>query len=53
MLLALIIGTLSLAGGIMNFVMLSAPAWTWIEMPFYLVVAWLAGRLEVARRANA
>lgn len=53
MLLALIVGGLSLAGGVANLLMLSAPAWTWIEMPFYLVAAWLAGRLEVARRAKA
>ena len=52
MMLALIVGVLSLAGGIANAVMLSAPVWTWIEMPFYPVVAWLAGRLELARRAG-
>jgi hypothetical protein len=52
MVLALIVGTLSLAAGIANALMLSAPAWTWIEMPFYLVAAWLAGRIEVARRAG-
>jgi len=32
--------------------MLSAPLWTWIEMPFYPLVAWLAGRMELARRAG-
>lgn len=50
MLLAMIVGGVSLAGGLANAVMLSAPAWTWIEMPFYLVVAWLAGRMEVHRQ---
>lgn len=53
MLLAMIVGALSLLGGIANAVMLATPAWTWIEMPLYLVVAWAAGRLEVARRARA
>ena len=38
---------------IVNFVMLSPPTWDWLEMPLYLVVAWLAGRLEVARRGTA
>ena len=52
MMLAMIVGVLSLAGGIANALMLSAPVWTWIEMPFYLVVAWLAGRMELARRAE-
>ena len=52
MMLAMIVGVLSLAGGIANAVMLSVPAWVWIEMPFYLVVAWLAGRMELARRAG-
>ena len=42
--LAMIVGVLSLAGGVANAVMLESPAWTWIEMPFYLVAAWLAGR---------
>jgi len=52
MMLALIVGVLSLAGGIANAVMLSTPAWTWVEMPLYLVVAWLAGRIELNRRAR-
>ncbi len=52
MMLAIIVGLLSLAGGIANALMLAAPVWTWIEMPFYPVVAWLAGRMEPARRAR-
>ena len=52
MMLAMIVGVLSLAGGIANAVMLSVPAWVWIETPFYLVAAWLAGRMELARRAG-
>ena len=53
MMLAMIVGVLSLAGGIANAVMLSVPTWVWIEMPLYLVVAWLAGRIESARRGRA
>lgn len=52
MMLALIVGLLSLVGGFANAIMLSTPAWTWIEMPFYPVLAWLAGRMELARRAE-
>jgi hypothetical protein len=52
MILAMTVGVLSLAGGIANAVMLASPLWTWIEMPFYPLVAWLAGRMELARRAK-
>jgi hypothetical protein len=49
--LAMIVGVLSLVGGIMNAVSLEIPTWMWIEMPFYLVLAWMAGNIEVKRRA--
>jgi hypothetical protein len=49
----MIVGALSLAGGIANAVMLSPPAWTLIEMPLYLVVAWLAGKQVEKSRAGA
>ena len=54
-LLAMIIGVLSLLGGIMNFMNLSeAPRWMMIEFPLYLVVAWYAGRLvDKSRAGNA
>ena len=51
--LALAVGPLSLAAGIANAVMLSLPAWTWIEMPLYLLVAWFAGKLAGKPRAEA
>ncbi len=52
-LLAMIVGVLSLAGGILNAIMLETPSWTWIEMPLYLLVAWYAGRLvEKGREAG-
>ena len=50
MVLAMIVGVLSLAGGIMNAMSIPLPAWTYIEMPLYLVVAWFAGPMEVKRR---
>ena len=50
--LALIIGGLSLAGGVGAMMMIEGPAWMLIELPLYLVCAWLAGRLELARRAS-
>jgi hypothetical protein len=50
MTLAMIVGVVSLGAGIANAIMLSMPAWTWLEMPFYLVVAGMAGRMEAARR---
>jgi hypothetical protein len=51
MVLAMIIGVLSLGGGIMNALSMEIPTWMWIEMPFYLVLAWVAGNIEVKRRA--
>ena len=48
--LALIIGAISLAGGVMAMTMFDGPAWLAIELPLYLAVAWSAGRIEVRRR---
>lgn len=53
MLLAMIIGVLSLVGGLMNMSQLDLPSWMYVEIPLYLVLAWLAGRIEVKRRAAA
>lgn len=53
MLLAMIIGVLSLIGGIMNMMQLDLPTWMYVEIPLYLVTAWLAGRMELKRRASA
>ncbi len=49
--LAMIVGVLSLLGGLYNAVSMEIPTWMWIEMPFYLIVAWAAGNIEVKRRA--
>ncbi len=40
--MALIIGVISLIGGVMNMSQLPLPAWMWIEVPGYLLVAWFA-----------
>lgn len=50
MVLALIVGGLSLLGGILNLIDLSAPIWMWAELPLYLGVAAVAGQIELARR---
>lgn len=52
MVLATIIGVLSLVGGIINMTQIQGPTWMYIEMPLYLVVAWAAGAIEVKRRAK-
>jgi len=53
MLLAMIVGVASLAGGIMSMMSIKGPAWFVIELPLYLVVAWLAGRMAANRPPQA
>ena len=53
MVVAMGIGALSLAGGVMAFVMIESPSWMTIELPLYLALAWAAGKLEEKRRARA
>jgi hypothetical protein len=43
MILAMIVGTVVLIGGIMAMAMIDGPNWLIIELPLYLVVAWVAG----------
>ena len=45
---AMIIGSLSLIGGYINMQSIPLPTWMWIEMPLYLVFAWLAADLVIA-----
>ncbi len=52
MLVAMVIGVLSMLAGLYNLSSLPAPAWMWIEVPLYLVAAWAAARLVLARRAG-
>lgn len=52
-LLAMIVGVLTLLGGAMNAAQLPLPTWTYVEFPLYLVVAYGAGFLEQQRRLKA
>ena len=53
MLLAMIIGILTLTGAIIMTIMTpDGPAWLAVELPLCLVVAWAAGRIEQKRRAE-
>ena len=48
LMLSLIVGALSLVGGLMNLFSIPGPWWMWIEVPLYLVVSGAAGQ-QVAR----
>jgi hypothetical protein len=45
--MALIIGVLSLIAGVVNLIDLPHPAWMWVEVPGYLLVAWFAASLAM------
>ena len=49
-LLAMVIGLLTVAATIYNFVELAAPTWTLVELPVQVLAAFLAGELERRRR---
>lgn len=49
---AMAIGVLSLLGGIVNASSLPIPIWMWLEMPFYLILAGVAGKIEMNRRGS-
>jgi hypothetical protein len=49
---AMAVSILTMIGGIANLLMIPAPAWMWIEMPLYLVVAWLAVTLVSRMRVK-
>ncbi|MCR9245096.1 MAG: YrzE family protein [bacterium] len=53
MILALIIGVLTLLGVIYNMTQIEHPAWMFVELPLCLIVAWLAGRLGQRRPGAA
>ena len=48
--MALVIGVLSLVGGVAAMFMIEGPAWLMIELPLYLVLAWVAGRMVESKR---
>lgn len=49
-LLAMIVGVFSLVGGIAAMMMFKGPPWMAVELPLYLVLAWVAGSFEAKRR---
>ena len=51
MCVAITIGVLTMVGGIMNMMSIPAPAWLWIEVPLYLVVAWIAAKIVMKQRS--
>lgn len=50
MVVAMIIGVLSLIGGYINMQNIPLPTWMWIEMPLYLVASWLAATIVLKKR---
>ena len=48
-----LMGHTVLCSGIVSMMSIKGPAWFVIELPLYLVVAWLAGRMEVNRPPQA
>ena len=51
MCVAITIGVFTMVGGIMNMMSIPAPAWLWIEVPLYLVVAWIAAKIVMQQRS--
>jgi hypothetical protein len=49
---AMIVGALSMVGGLINLATLPGPAWMWVEVPLYLVASGAAAAL-VARLSPA
>ena len=45
MVVAMIVGVLSMLAGIANMLSMPLPAWMWIEIPLYLLAAWCAARI--------
>jgi nitrate/nitrite transporter NarK len=50
MVVAMIVGVLTLIAGLINMMSMPHPNWMWIEMPLYLVAAWAAAKIELKRR---
>ena len=51
--LGMIVGIASLVGGVMNMMTIRGPAWLFIELPLYPVVALLAGQAVQASRERS
>ena len=52
MVVAMIVGMISMLGGIANLMSMPLPVWMWWEIPLYLVAAWFAARIVLAWRAG-
>ncbi len=52
MLLAGVIGALTVAGAAYNQVALEGPAWMWVDVPLIIAATWYAGHVERARRST-
>lgn len=50
--MALIIGGLTLIGGVANLIKLPHPLWMWLEVPGYLLTAWFAASLAIRVRTR-
>jgi len=50
MLVAMIVGSLSMIAGIYNLSTMPVPAWMWVEVPLYLIAAYAAAKIELGRR---
>ena len=53
MVVAMIVGVLSMIAGIANMMLMPMPAWMWIELPLYLLAAYVAAQIVLARRRAA
>ncbi len=51
--LAMMIGFIMMLGGIWNLYRFPHPVWMWVEVPLYLLAAWLGGKAGMGRAAGA
>ena len=47
MLVAMIVGSLSMIAGIYNLSTMPVPAWMWVEVPLYLLAAYIAAKITL------
>ena len=52
MLVALIVGAVTMVGGLMMLNSTPHPTWMWIEVPLYIVTAWVAADLVIKSRTS-
>ena len=49
MLVAMIVGSISLLAGVYNMMSLPLPVWMWVEVPLYLIAAYAAAKIKLGR----